>query len=162
MDNLLLTFIEATDEAQADRHLTRLIDEHAALIVREILGSSLRIHVDISDQHHRQDAGDLFNDIVVNLISRLRHIKHDLGTMSSLTFVVTWRALHITPAIFICARNFRGGRGSKTGCAISCRTILISHCNDDFGLLCGLAKWRDKTSCVPGRLLEKIRQDPAE
>jgi hypothetical protein len=48
MDNLLLTFIEAPDETQADHCLTRLIDEQAAPIVREILASSLRIHVDMS------------------------------------------------------------------------------------------------------------------
>lgn len=58
----VLTFIEATDDDQADRGLTRLIDEHAARIGKEILGSSLRIHVDISGiGSSSQDSGDLFN-----------------------------------------------------------------------------------------------------
>ena len=78
MDTLLLTFIEATDEDQADRCLTRLIDEHAAPIVREILASSLRVYVDLTGgATSNQDVGDLFNDIVVNLVSRLRYIKLD-------------------------------------------------------------------------------------
>jgi hypothetical protein len=68
MDTLLLTFMEATDEEQADRCLTHLIDEHAAPIGREILGSHLRLHIDANGgPASGQDAGDLFHDIVVNL-----------------------------------------------------------------------------------------------
>src|SRR5918999_943924 len=73
MDNLLLPFIEEPNEEKADVCLVQLIDDHAAPIVREILGGSLRIHFDGSSAgSSKQDAGDLFNDIVANLISRLR------------------------------------------------------------------------------------------
>jgi hypothetical protein len=68
MDHRLLTFIEATDEEQADRYLATLIDEHAVPIVREILGSSLRFHLDNNGAASSQDANDLFNDIVANLL----------------------------------------------------------------------------------------------
>jgi hypothetical protein len=77
MDQLLLTFIEATDEEQADRCLASLIDEHAVPIVKEILGSSLRFHFDNNSTASTQDASDLFNDIIANLLSRLRHIRSD-------------------------------------------------------------------------------------
>src|SRR5688572_13945061 len=77
MDDLLIPFIEETDEEKADLCLTRLIDEHATPIIREILGASLRIHLDVSGSGSKQDAGDLFNDIVVNLIARLRQVKRD-------------------------------------------------------------------------------------
>ena len=77
MDHRLLTFVEATDEEQADRYLATLIDEHAAPIIKEILGSSLRFHIDNNGAASTQDANDLFNDIVANLLSRLRQIRSD-------------------------------------------------------------------------------------
>ena len=77
MDQLLLQFIEAPDEAPADRWLASLIDEHAVPIVREILGSSLRFHLDNNGTASTQDANDLFNDIIANLLTRLRHIRKD-------------------------------------------------------------------------------------
>ena len=165
MDNLLLTFIEAEDEAQADRYLTRLIDEHAAPIVREILGSNLRIHLDISGSgSSSQDAGDLFNDIVVNLVSRLRHIKRD----PSRDVIADFRSYVAGTAYNACNLYLRQRFPRRSRLKNRLR-YLLSHdpdfalwTNDDFGLLCGLAKWRDQNTCVPGRLLEKIRQDPAE
>ena len=77
MDHRLLTFIEAPDEEQANRYLASLIEEHAVPIVKEILGSSLRFHFDNTGATSTQDANDLFNDIVANLLSRLRQIRSD-------------------------------------------------------------------------------------
>src|ERR1044072_6076 len=75
MDQLLVTFVEATDEEQADRYLANLIDEQAVPIVKEILSSSLRFHFNNSGAASTQDASDLFNDIIANLLARLRYIR---------------------------------------------------------------------------------------
>lgn len=77
MDHILLTFIEATDEVEADQRLSHLIDEHATPIVKEILVSTLRFHVETSSGPYSQDASDLLNDIVINLVSRLRQLRND-------------------------------------------------------------------------------------
>ena len=61
MDPLLLEFIEATDEEQADHCLAGLIDEHAVPIVKEILASSLRFYPNNNGRALTQDANDLFN-----------------------------------------------------------------------------------------------------
>jgi len=77
MDYRLLPFIEATNEEQADLCLASLIAQHAVPIIREILGSSLRFHLDNQAVASTQDANDLFNDIVANLLARLRQIRSD-------------------------------------------------------------------------------------
>jgi hypothetical protein len=165
MDSLLFTFIDAKDDEQADRCLTRLIDEHAAPIVREILGSSLRFHLDRSGAgSSSQDASDLFNDIVVNLISRLRDIKQDPAQDA----IADFRSYVAGTAYNACNLYLRRRFPRRSRLKNRLR-YLLSHdgdfalwATDDSGLLCGFAKWRDKKTRAPGRLLEKIRQDPVE
>jgi hypothetical protein len=165
MDNLLLPFIEAKEEEQADRCLTSLIDEHAKPIVREILGSTLQLHIDKNGVGtSSQDAGDLFNDIVVNLISRLRHIKHDPMQDA----IADFRSYVAGTAYNACNLYLRKKFPRRSRLKNRLR-YLLSHDNDfalwtseASGLLCGFAIWRGKNAHAPGGFLEKIRQDPGE
>ena len=165
MDTLLLTFIEATDEDQADRCLTRLIDEHAAPIVREILASSLRVYVDLTGgATSNQDVGDLFNDIVVNLVSRLRYIKLDPEQEP----IADFRSYVAGTAYNACNLYLRQKFPRRSRLKNRLR-YLLSHEVDfalwitvEFGLLSGFAKWRDKKERAPGRTLETITQDPLQ
>ena len=165
IDNLLLTFIEESDEEKADLCLTRLIDEHAAPIVREILGSSLRIHFDVSGAgSSNQDAGDLFNDIIVNLVSRLRQIRHDPAQAGIADFRNYVAATAHNACNFYLRQRFP--RRSRLKNRLR---YLLSH-DSDFalwptetsGFLCGLAQWRDQTTGAPVGLLDKIRQNTGE
>ena len=165
MDTLLLTFIEATDEDQADRCLTRLIDEHAAPIVREILASSLRVYVDLTGgATSNQDVGDLFNDIVVNLVSRLRYIKLDPEQES----IADFRSYVAGTAYNTCNLYLRQKFPRRSRLKNRLR-YLLSHDVDfalwmtvEFGLLCGFARWRDKKERASGKTLETITQDPSQ
>lgn len=164
MDNLLLTFIEATDEVEADRCMTHLIDEHATPIVKELLGSTLRSHVETSGTGpSSQDASDLLNDIVINLVSRLRQLRHDptqdpIADFHSYVAGTTYNACN-----FYLRQRFP--RRSRLKNRLR---YLLSHdshfalWNGPSGLLGGLAMWRDRHEQASGRLLEKIRQDPGE
>jgi RNA polymerase sigma factor (sigma-70 family) len=161
MDQLLLTFIEATDEEQSDRSLTHLIDEHAKPIVKEILNSSLHLYVDFNGPSSSQDAGDLFNDIIVNLLSRLRHIKSDpTGDV-----ITDFRSYVAGTAFNACSLYLRQRFPRRSRLKNRLR-YLLSHDGDfalwatEAGLLCGFVKWRDKNTHAPRRVLEKIRQDP--
>jgi len=165
MDHLLLPFIEESDEEKADLCLTRLIDEHAAPIVREILGTSLRIYFDSSGiGSSKQDAGDLFNDIVVNLISRLRQLKHNPAQPG----ITDFRGYVAGTAYNACNLYLRQKFPRRSRLKNRLRYLTSHH--DDFalwttdaaGMLCGLAQWRDQTTWASSGLLDKIRQDPSE
>lgn len=165
MDHLLLRFIEAKDEEQADGHLAHLIDVHAVPIVREILGSNLRFYLDNNGVGtSTQDANDLFNDIIANLLSRFRHIRNDpaQGTVADL------RGYIATTAYNACNLYLRQKYPRRSRLKNRLR-YLLSHdsafalwTSDASGLICGFAQWRDKSAATPHRLFEKIRQNPVE
>ena len=165
MDNLLLPFIEESDEDRANLCLTRLIDEYAAPIVKEILGSSLHIHFDLSgDGSSNPDGGDLFNDIVVNLVSRLRQIKHNPAQAG----IADFRSYVAGTAHNACNFYLRQRFPRRSRLKNRLRYLLSHHSDfalwttDTSGFLCGLAQWREQTTCAPVGLLEKIRQDTGE
>jgi hypothetical protein len=165
MDNLLLPFIQESNEEKADLYLVRLIDDHAAPIVKEILGGSLRIHFDgPSAGSSKQDAGDLFNDVIANLISRLRQIKLN-PTQAGIT---DFRGYVAGTAYNACNLYLRQKFPRRSRLKNRLR-YLLSHdkrfalwTTDQSGLLCGLAQWQDHTRSTPAGLLEKIRQDTGE
>ena len=164
MDDLLLPFIEESDEEKADLCLTRLIDEHAAPIIREILGSSLRMHFDRSGASSpKQDAGDLFNDVVVNLISRLRQVKQNPAQAG----IVDFRSYVASTAYNACNLYLRQKFPRRSRLKNRLRYLLSHHhdfalwTTDVSGLLGGLAQWREQTRCTSAGSLERIRQDPA-
>ena len=164
MDQLLLTFIEAEDEEQADRCLASLIEEHAAPIVKEILGSSLRFHLTNNGATSTQDANDLFNDIIANLLSRLRYIRSDRSQAA----IADFRGYIATTAYNACNLYLRQKYPRRSRLKNRLR-YLLSHDaafalwnNEAFGLICGFAKWRDKAIPTSQKLLEKIRHDPVE
>lgn len=164
MDHRLLAFIEATDDEQADRCLASLIDEHAVPIVREILGSSLRFYFDNNGAASTQDANDLFNDIVANLLSRLRQIRSDCtrGTIAD------FRAYIAATAYNACNLYLRQKYPRRSRLKNKLR-YLLSHdaafalwSNETSGMIGGFAQWRDRAASTPQRFFEKIRQDPVE
>jgi len=164
MDQLLLAFIEATDEEQADRCLASLIDEHAVLIIKEILGSSLRFYLDNNGAASTPDASDLFNDIIANLLSRLRHIRSDRAKGA----IADFRGYIAATAYNACNLYLRQKYPRRSRLKNRLR-YLLSHdvafaiwTNEASGLICGVAQWRDKAAPATQRLFEKIRQDPAE
>ena len=165
MDNLLLSFIEESNEEKADVCLVQLIDDHAAPIVKEILGSSLRMHFDGSNSGSaKQDAGDLFNEIVANLISRLRQIKLNPAQAA----IADFRSYVAGSAYNACNLYLRRKFPRRSRLKNRLR-YLLSHDNhfalwttEQSGLLGGLARWEGHTTYATTGLLEKIRQDTAE
>ncbi|HEU4766913.1 MAG TPA: hypothetical protein VFS77_06045 [Pyrinomonadaceae bacterium] len=157
MDDVLLPFIQESDEANGDLYLTRLIDEHAAPIIRVILGSSA-----IASSQH--DADDLFNDIVVNLIARLRQIKLNPEQAG----IADFRSYVAGAAYNACNLHLRQKFPRRSRLKNRLRYLTSHHddfalwTTDEAGLLCGLAHWRDQTTYASTGVLEKIRQDTNE
>ncbi len=164
MDHLLLQFIEATAEEQADLWLATIIDEHAVPIVKEILGSSLRFYLNNNSAGSTQDANDLFNDIITNLLSRLRRIRSDRAQGA----VTDFRGYIAATAYNACNLYLRQKYPRRSRLKNRLR-YLLSHdatfalwTNETSGLICGFAQWRDKDAAAPQRPFEKIRQDSVE
>jgi hypothetical protein len=164
MDQLLLTFIDATDEEQADGCLASLIDEHVVPIVKEILGSSLRFHFDSQGSTSTQDASDLFNDIIASLLSRLRHIRSDrqqgaIGDFRGYIAATAYNACNL----YLRQKYPRRARlKNRLRYLLSHDAAFALWTNEASDLICGFAQWRDNTALGPQRVVEQIRQDPSE
>lgn len=133
-------------------------------IVREILASSLRFHLNNNSAASTPDANDLFNDIITNLLSRLRNIRSD-RTQGAVT---DFRGYIAATAYNACNLYLRRKYPRRSRLKNRLR-YLLSHdatfalwTNEASGLICGFAQWRDSSAASPQRLFEKIRQDPVE
>lgn len=163
MDHRLLTFIEAPDEEQANRYLASLIEEHAVPIVKEILGSSLRFHFDNTGATSTQDANDLFNDIVANVLSRLRQIRSDSrGAIADLRGYIAATAYNACNLYLRQKYPRRSRLKNRLRYLLSHDPAFALWTSEASGLIGGLAQWRDKDELTPQRVFEKIRQDPVE
>jgi hypothetical protein len=75
-DALLRSFLNATDEAESQALLTRLISEYAEPIIKEILEYKLHVHFKYSQYGSQlQDAEDVRSEVVLRLLKRLRDEK---------------------------------------------------------------------------------------
>ena len=165
MDQLLLAFIEAIDEDQADSCLATLIDEHAVPIVKEILASSLRFYLNSNGAAaSSQDAHDVFNDIIANLLARLRFIKSHRPHEA----IADFRGYIAVTAYNACNLYLRQKYPRRSRLKNRLR-YLLSHdaafalwTNESSTLICGFVRWRGKAAPATQRLLEKIRQDPGD
>src|SRR5262249_33675260 len=151
-------------EEQADRCLASLIEEHALPIVKEILGSNLRFHLDNNAAASTQDANDLFNEIIANLLVRLRQLRND----SSRGAIADLRGYIAATAYNACNLYLRQKYPRRTRLKNRLR-YLLSHdaafalwTNETSGLICGFAQWHDEAEPASQRVFEKIRQDPVE
>jgi len=82
MDQLLLPYLQASDESERQQHLDELLLIRAAPVVRQALRQKLGFHVDQRGVNpHNQDAEDLFQEIMAKVMQTL----HDLRNPSAKT-----------------------------------------------------------------------------
>lgn len=76
MDPLLLPFLQADDETEAQRLLAQLIAKHVQPVVREIARSKLHVaRAASADGSSGHEAEDLQGEVVLQLLDRLRHLR---------------------------------------------------------------------------------------
>ena len=84
MDQLLLPYLQASDESERQEHLDELLMVHAAPVVRQSLRRRLGFYVDQRGTNpHNQDAEDLYQEIMAKIVQAL----HDLRSPATTTKV---------------------------------------------------------------------------
>ena len=133
-------------------------------IVKEILGSSLRFHLSNNSATSTQDANDLFNDIIANLLSRLRHIRSDRlqGAIADFRSYIAATAYNACNLYLRQKYPRRSRLKNKLRYLLSHDAAFALWNNEASGLICGFAQWRDKAASTPQKLFEQIRRDPVE
>src|SRR5262245_42158167 len=76
MDPILLQFLNSTDDSESDRLLQQLVCEHAEPLIRQIVRFKLT-KGGWAREYQETDFEDIWGDIVVKVIKRLRESKSD-------------------------------------------------------------------------------------
>lgn len=155
-DVLLLPFLRAGGEAERERALALLVEEHASPVVRGVVKSKLRVSLNAGDgREENQDALELFGDVCADLVSELRGLL-DAGARP----VTNFRSYVAGVAFNACYRHLRRKYPQRHSLKTRVRYLLTHHA--DFALweagghehLCGPAAWRGRA----GRSFEDLTQ----
>jgi hypothetical protein len=75
VDPLLLPFLRAPSDEEADNVLAQLISQHADPVVKNIVGYKFRVFFRENNRAHNDDAEDIHSATVVNLLTRLAELR---------------------------------------------------------------------------------------
>jgi RNA polymerase sigma factor (sigma-70 family) len=145
LDPLLRGFVEAADDAEAERRLGALVEEHAAPLIRRIAARKLRTYAAGADSRPDADLEDITSDAVLALVSRLQSLREQpdrspIGSFADYTATVTYN----TFAHYLRRRYpARSRLKNRLRYALtSDRRLALWPASE--GLACGLAAWRGR------------------
>jgi RNA polymerase sigma factor (sigma-70 family) len=163
-DSLLLPYLQASDEPESQRLLTRLVCEHAEPLIRTIIEYKLRSHLKQIDRNSRnQDVEDVYSETLVRLLVLLRSLKESPGerpisNFRSYVAVLTYRS---------CYAHLRQKYPQRHNLKDRLRHLLSNHSefalweSDQRGWLCGLKRWKGREVIIRSERLEQLRESPS-
>jgi hypothetical protein len=149
MDPLLSRFVDAMDEAEVQRELDTLVEQHALPLAKAIVARKLRTYrEDKPGRSDVEDREDVIADAMVTLVERLRAARSD-PHQAPIDNFVSYSATVIHSA---CAHHIRRGYPERARLKNRLRYVfsadrrLAVWTADDDELVCGLAEWRGRSS----------------
>lgn len=150
MDQLLLPYLQASDESERQRHLDDILLAHAAPVVRQALRRRLGFYVDQRGINpHNQDAEDLYQEVMTKIVQALRELK----SSSAKSEIENLKRYVARIASNACNDVFRTKSPARTRLKYNLRFVLNHH--QDFAVwrmeeetLCGIATWRNSSKTL--------------
>ena len=159
-DAVLLDFLQARDEVESQQLLDRLITEHAAPLIQQIVRHKLRGY---PAAQARDEADDLQNDAIAELLDELRKRKKS----PSENVIRNFHGFTATLAYRTCHDSLRRLQPLRHSLKNSVRYALNAHPDlawweDESGeAACGFAVWQAAgRSLARNPALEKLLADP--
>jgi RNA polymerase sigma factor (sigma-70 family) len=150
MDQLLLPYLQASNESERQQHLDELLMVHAAPVVRQALRRRLGFYVDQRGINpHNQEAEDLYQEAMTKIVQAL----HDLRTPSAKTDIKNLKQYVGRIASNACNDVLRTKSPARARLKNNLRFLLTNH--RDFAVwkmeaetLSGFAAWRDTSKSL--------------
>ncbi len=147
MDQLLLPYLQATEESERQQRLDELLLLHAAPVIRHILRFRLGFYVDqFGISPYNPDAEDLYQEIMARIIQTL----DDLKSASTGSEIEHFRQYTSRVAANTCINFLRAKSPARRRLKDNLRLLLIRH--PDFAFwkaeaefLCGFAVWMGRS-----------------
>lgn len=149
---LVSSFLETSDEEEADRLLEQLICQHSLPIIRSIIKSAVKFYLTpFDDSPHLQDQDDLSGEVVLRLLKSLRRLKANLGAEDSGGFRLGSFRSYVAVTTYNACYDYLRSRyperhklKKKLRYALSHQQDLALWGNEE-KYLCGLAGWAGQT-----------------
>jgi len=165
IDVLLLPFLEATTETEEELLLVELLNEHINPIVRQILRYKLQWDFNQREQSHRnQDIEEVYNEIQLHLLKRLRKLKSQPGDKA----ITNLRSYVATTARNACDEYLRRKYPQRRNLKDKIRYCLTSRKElalweeAGAGWLAGLADWERERKSAPSGGEARPQGNPLE
>jgi len=144
MDQLLLPYLQATDDAERQLRIDELLLIHAAPVVRHTIRRRLGFYVDQrGSSPHNQDAEDLYQEIMAKVVQALNQSRN-----ASTSLIENFQQYVSRIAANACNDFLRAKSPARARLKNNLRYVLNHH--PDFALwkseaetLCGFAVWQD-------------------
>jgi RNA polymerase sigma factor (sigma-70 family) len=162
MDQVLLPYLNATDESERERQFDRLLLFHAEPLVRQIMRRRLGFNVSQGGTNrYNQDAEDLYQEIMTKIVQAL----HDLLTSSTRTEIENFQQYVARIAVNACNDFLRVKSRPRFLLKHKLRDLLSRH--PDFAvwkyegdIVCGFAIWQEKAgSPASPRQVRELEND---
>jgi RNA polymerase sigma factor (sigma-70 family) len=145
MDQLLLPYLQASNESERQQRLDELLMVHAAPVVRQALRRRLGFYVDQRGTNpHNQDAEDLYQEIMSRIVQALDDLRP-----SPENGIDDFRKYVAGVAGNVCRDYLRARSPARRRLKDNIRLVLTRH--PDFALrqaegeyLCGFSVWRER------------------
>ncbi len=162
LDPALRGFVEAPDDAEADRRLAALLEGDAEPLIRRIVGRKLRAYAaSPRDASSTEDLEDVVSDALLALVSRLQDLRDDPRSEpieSFADYVAT--VAHNAFAHYLRRKHpARSRLKNRLRYALTTDRRYALWPTPD-GLVCGLAVWRGRPVSAPA--VESLARMAAE
>jgi len=159
---LLQAYLSATDDAETERLLERLLVEHAAPLVRAVVNAKLH-RTDEGRAGESEEAEDLHSEVLTQLLKRLRRLRADPHERAIDDFrgYVAVIAYHVYYAYLRRKYPERRRLKNRIRYLLDNSEELAVWQGDEQAWLCGFASWREGAQAVaPVELLDEICAAP--
>jgi hypothetical protein len=166
IDQILLPFVQAKDEAVSQQLLERLVVDHAEPVIRNIVRHKLRVSAgSSSDSRSGEDAEEMRSEVMLQLLSRLGELKENpnekyINNFQGYVAAITYSAWH---EHLRRKHPERHQLKNKLRYLLSHRDTFAVWEGDDRQLLCGLSGWvnQKKTPSATRRIKELTAEPEA-
>lgn len=163
IDETLIPLLGVTDESESQRLIMQIISEHARPVIRNIIRYKLRTPYHAENYgRDNPDAEDIYNEVVVQLLARLKEFKTDprhkaISQLRSYVAVITYHSCYrylrqLYPQRHILKNRLRYLLTHQAGFS------LWEGANKE--VMCGFAAWRAGRSRALSHKIIKLSNDP--
>jgi DNA-directed RNA polymerase specialized sigma24 family protein len=158
-DELYESFLQASDEAESQGLMARLIADCADPVIKEIIGYKLRASFDSALD--AQETEDVYNNVVLSLLTRLRAVKlnsenHSINNFRSYVATITYHA---------CSNHLREKYPQRHILKNRLRYFLTHEAGfalwegQDRQWLCGFTRWQASSQSAVGSYQRQALRD---